>query len=326
MPRIFYTAANYTGIYNHLNTVGEQHVNCRKIDLYRAIITVGNPSFFSWRMIRQQGFFRALSNSIVQKVLLVQANVESTQNGMNLHPSFHQHVSDQKRVVSYNLGMAFAKIYAEELFEITNLIHVESLKKHGAITFHNTGGKRKEPDLVGFTSDGSWHVFEAKGVSTNQLNTKIRAAKEQAREVDTIHGIQPATLSACATYLGPHKILSRIEDPESERKKKIEIKTNEFFESYYNSFFALKELLGTEPQKEKFENVDYYQHKITTNALRISIGLEEEVFELIQEKKFEPIKDFLSKKMSFKKEGLFEDKENYSLGTDGFLVRYTNGQ
>lgn len=126
--------------------------------------------------------------------------------------------------------------------------------------------------------------------------------------------------------MGPHKILSRIEDPESERKKKIEIKTNEYFESYYNSFFALKELLGTEPQKDKFENVDYYQHKITTNALKISIGLEEEVFELIQEKNFEPIKDFLSKKMSFKKEGLFEDKENYSLGTDGFLVRYTNDQ
>ena len=51
---------------------------------------------------------------------------------------------------------------------------------------------------------------------------------------------------------------------------------------------------------------------------------EEEVFELIQEKNFEAIRGFLSKKRSLKKEGLSEISESYSLGMDGFLVQYTN--
>ena len=76
--------------------------------------------------------------------------------------------------------------------------------------------------MVGHTADGLWHVFEAKGVSRNQLNTKILEAKNQANEVETIHGNPPATLSACATYLNSQRILSRIEDPEGKRKKQIE--------------------------------------------------------------------------------------------------------
>lgn len=323
MSRIFYTADNYTGIYSHINTGGEQHLNCNKIDLYRAIITVGSPSFISWREIWQNGLLRVLSNSIFQKMLLVHDNIESTANGLVLHQIFQQHVSDQKRIVSYNLGMAFAKIYAEKLLEIPNLIHVETLKKHGAITFHNTGGKRKEPDLVGHTADGLWHVFEAKGVSRNQLNTKIIEAKNQANEVDTIHGNPPATLSACATYLNSQKILSRIEDPEGKRKKQIEIKTNEYFEMYYNSFLSLKEMIGEDPKKEKFEEFNYYQFRILTNKLNLTIGLDEEVYELIQEKNYQPIQSFLQRKKTLRKETGLKDTENFSLGDDGFIVRYT---
>lgn len=324
MPRIFYTASNYTGIYSHINTAAEQHVNCRKIDLYRAIITVGNPSFFSWDIIRQQGFFRALSNSIIQKVLLVQANIESSLNGIHLHHSYNNLVSDMKRVVSYNLGMAFAKIYAEKLLKIQNLIHVETLKKNGAVTFHNSGGKKKEPDLVGLTSDGLWHVFEAKGMSSNQLNTKIIEAKEQAMEVDTIHGVNPSTLSACATYFGPSRIVSIIEDPEGKRKKQLDILTNKYFEAYYNSFFAFTDLFGVEAHKETFENVRYYQHHIKTNTLNISICLDEELFELVKEKNYLMITEALLKKKASIKEQMHEGRENYSIGLDGILVRYTN--
>lgn len=135
MPRIYYSAKDYTGNYANINTQNEEFVLCRKVDLYRAIVTVGNPSFFSWDSIRQNGLFRTLSDSIIQKVLLVQANIDSSPAGIGLHPIFHGYVSDQKRIVSYNLGMAVAKIYAEKLLEIPNLIHVESLKKIGAITF-----------------------------------------------------------------------------------------------------------------------------------------------------------------------------------------------
>src|SRR4030095_5137145 len=169
MPRIYYTAADYQNNFQTLNTAQEEHIVCRKLDLYRAIVTVGNPSFLSWQDIRNYGLFRAISTSVVQKVLLVQANISSSPSGMHLHPIFQTYLSDQKRIVSYNLGMAVAKIYAEKLLSIPNLTHVESLKKVNAITFVAQPGRSKEPDLVGKTENGDWHVFEAKGTSQKYL-------------------------------------------------------------------------------------------------------------------------------------------------------------
>ncbi len=208
-----------------------------------------------------------------------------------------------------------------QLLEIPNLIHVETLKKLDAITFHNIGGNKREPDLVGQTAiDGFWHVFEAKGVSRNQLNTKIIEAKNQANEVETIHDNPPATSSACATYFNSTEILSRIEDPDYKRGKKLEIKTNDFFQMYYNSFFSLKELIGEDPKKGKFEDINYYEFRISTNKLSLSIGLDEEVYELIQEKNYQPIQSFLQKRKEFMEESDLKDSKNISIGNDGFIV------
>lgn len=324
MPRIYYNANNYGNQFNHINTNGEQYILCRKLDLYRSIITVGSPTFVSWREIRANGLFRTLSNSIIQKFLLVQANIESNQNGMNLHHSFHNHVSDQKRIVSYNLGMAFAKYYAEKLLEIPNLTHLETLKKIGAVTFVKQTGKSKEPDLVGMTSNGDWHVFEAKGMSSNKLASEVIKAKNQARQISTIHGQNPVSLSACATFLGNDRITSLIEDPESDGEKKIEVKKELFYEGYYNSFFAFRELLNRKSKKDKFENVDYQAFNIKTKDLELTIGLESEVYELLQEKNYNLIDEFYSSKRNNDETNNGLNSEEISIGLDGFVVKYSN--
>jgi len=324
MPRIFYTADKYQAPYQNINTNGEQHLYCRKLDLYRSIITVGSPSFISWREIRQNGLFRTISNSIIQKVLMVQANIESNPNGMNLHPVFHNYVSDQKRIVSYNLGMAFAKFYAEQLLDIPNLTHLETLKKINAVNFVQQQGRTKEPDLVGITNNGEWHVFEAKGMSNNKLITELEKAKIQAQQIDTIHGQNPATLSACATFLGNDRIISVIEDPDSFKNKKIEIQKEKFFEGYYNSFFAFRELLKEESKKETFENISFQSFEIKTNKLDLSIGLETEVYELLQQQNYDLIEVFYnSRKQKIDKVKNYEENI-MSIGLDGFVVKYKN--
>lgn len=324
MPRIYYQASNYINPFNHINTNGERYILCRKLDLYRSIITVGSPSFISWREIRENGLFRTISNAIIQKFLLVQANIESNPNSMNLHHSFYNHVSDQKRIVSYNLGMAFAKYYAEKLLEIPNLTHLETLKKIGAVTFVNQYGRSKEPDLVGMTSNGDWHVFEAKGMSSNKLLTELNKAKNQAQQISTIHGQNPATLSACATYFGIDRIQSLIKDPESDGEKQIELKKDLFYEGYYNSFFSFGELLNKKSTKDKYENIDYQSFDIKTRDLELTIGLESEIFELLQEKNYNQIDEFYSSKSNNKETNYVLDSEEISIGLDGFIVKYTN--
>lgn len=330
MPRIYYTASQYTGNYAHINQNVESYINCRKIDLYRSIITVGNPSFITKEDIRINGLWRTISNSIIRKILLVQTNIESNQGGIYLHPIFNTHVSDEKRIVSYNLGMAIAKLYASELFNIPNLIHVETLKQQGAIDINLTND-HKEPDLVGMSPDGLWHIFEAKGMSSNNLNSKIIEAKAQAQKVNTIHGNIPATLNACATYFSNTKILSKIEDPKSIKEKDIQINVEKYFENYYSSFFSFNK----EIKKQRINNIDYNYFDIKTDKLNLSIGLENEIFELIQQKDFTYINEYYSKIKTIKKdfdeerrlqntninqEGLASE---FSLGQDGFIVKYS---
>jgi len=322
MPKIYYTAENYKGIYENINTTKEEHILCRKLDLYRSIITVGNPSFFNWKDVRNNGFLRTLSNSIIQKVLLVQANIESNPNEICLHPIFNGYVSDQKRIVSYNLGMAVAKLYAEKLLEIPNLIHVESLKKIDAITFVNKIEKSQEPDLVGMTSNGEWHVFEAKGTSSIYLNGKINEAKEQARQVETIHGINPSTISACATSFTMNKIFSKIVDPKGEKGKEIEIDVEKFYENYYLPFFAIQESSNLISKKSKIDDLEINSFEISTNNLNLTFGLTTEIYELLQEKNFKEINKYYNKNKFRKNDSIRKNRP--SIGIDGFILKYTN--
>ena len=320
MPDIFYTASNYNNNFSHLNTNNIESISCRKLDLYRSIVTVGSPSFVSWREIKQNGLFRTISNSIIQKALLVQNYIESDRNGMRLHPIYDSQVSDQKRIVSYNLGMAFAKFYAEKLLNIPNLTHLETLKKINAVSFVNPKKTAKEPDLVGMTSNGNWHVFEAKGMSASRLNGEIIKAKNQAKQVAMIHGQVPETLSACATYFNKNRILSHIEDPISENNKEIIIEKDKFYDGYYNSFFAFREYLDTDTKRARIDNIDFHSFNIRTNKLNLSIGLETEIYELIQQRDYKYIDEYYKKKRDY------QDQVNstISIGQDGFIVKYLN--
>ena len=265
MPKIYYTASQYTGDYSHINKNTESSIRCRKIDLYRSLITVGNPSFITKNDIRTNGLMRTLSNAILKKVILVQTNIKANRNEICLHPIFDTYVSDEKRIVSYNLGMAITKLYASELFDIPNLIHVETLKQQGSIIIDTTNN-HKEPDLVGMTSDGEWHVFEAKGMSSNNLNSQLRKAKIQSQKVNTIHGNTPATLNACATYFSNERILTKLEDPKSIKEKDFNINYEKYLENYYNAFFSFN---NKEIKRQKINNIDYNYFDIKTNKVSL---------------------------------------------------------
>lgn len=322
MPRIYYTANGYSGNYRNINTQNEEFILCRKIDLYRSMITVGNPSYLNLKDIRQYGLWRALSNSIIQKILLVQINIESNPNGIHLHNIYRNYISDKKREVSYNLGMAVAKLYAERLLNISNLIHVESLKKTNAITFINQVGRTKEPDLVGQTNDGLWHVFEAKGTSSSYLNKPINEAKHQARQIDRIHGQPPTTISACATSFGFERIFSRIEDPISQGKKEIEINTDKFYENYYLPLFALDESTSSKLNIFKVDNLEFNGLNIYTDKLNLTVGIDAELYQYLREKNLKKVQEYNLNEKKFSQDFLYENQ--ISIGSDGFIVKYAN--
>lgn len=326
MPTIYRVVTNYQPPFDAINTIGVAPLRCRKLDLYRSIITVGNPSFFSLQNIRDYGFARALYDSILKKVAIVASNIQSDLAGMRRHPIFDTYVSDEKRIVSYNLGMAFAKLYSEKLLDIPNLVHIEFLKKQNAVTFVQQAGnlRPKEPDLVGQTADGNWHIFEAKGVSslTSQLNGKITEAKNQVRQVATIHGVPPATGSACATYIGPDRILTYLEDPPSDEGKRVEINREKFLDSYYAPFLLAEKTLDRPLRQERIDGLDVDFYDLQNASRKLSIGLDREISELIRSKKYDLPQSITRRLRKYSSRDRGQDK--YSIGLDGFVVGYSD--
>ncbi|MEZ8582371.1 hypothetical protein [Vibrio splendidus] len=320
LPSIFYESRDYINNYSHINSNGESNLNCRKLDLYRSMVTVGNPSFITKKEIRDFGLARAIYSSVIEKVGVVFENIASDRNGMRLHPIYHTHVSDKKRIVSYNLGMAFAKFYAEKLLDIPSLIHVENLKALGVIEFNDVDGRGREPDLVGQCSSGHWHVFEAKGMSNNSLNSKILSAKEQVQRIDTIDGVVPGTLNACATYFNNDRILTYLVDPESKKEKSFRLKKDTFIDASYKSLFLMESALDRKLELNIEDGFRYYSINVEAKGVNLKIGLEEEVHDLLKQKEFERISQM--SKSKFKEQSLILRDENYSLGLDGVVVKY----
>lgn len=326
MPKIFRVVTNYQPPFATINTNGEATLLCRKLDLYRSIITVGNPSFFSLQNIIDYGFARALYDSILRKVAIVASNIESDLAGMRRHPIFDTYVADEKRIVSYNLGMAFAKLYSEKLLDIPNLIHIEFLKKQNAVTFVQQGSnlRAKEPDLVGQTTDGNWHIFEAKGVSSSasKLNSKISEAKDQVQQVATIHGLAPLTGSACATYIGRDRILTYIEDPPSDEGKRVEINREKFLDSYYAPFLLVEKTLDLPLRRERIDGLEVDFYDLQQASRKLSIGLDREISELIRSKKYDLPQSITRRLKDYSSTDRRQYK--YSIGLDGFVVGYAD--
>lgn len=320
MPLIFYESSDYKNNHAHINSNGEAILRCRKVDLYRSMITVGNPSFISKQRIKDYGLARTIYSSVIEKIGIVFENIKSDRNGMRLHPIYHGHVSDKKRIVSYNLGMAFAKFYAEKLLDIPSLVHVESLKALGAIEFIDAEeGRGREPDLVGQCSNGDWHVFEAKGMSTNQLNAKILSAKEQVQRVGSIDGTPPQTLNACATYFNDDRILTYLVDPESKKEKRYKIKREKFLDTSYKPIFLLEDALNRKLELRVEDGFRYYAINLEAKGVNLTVGIEEEIHDLIQQRELFELPSSLMSKLV--KQRTREREQNFSIGLDGIIVK-----
>jgi hypothetical protein len=332
MPRIYYTAENYRGGYMSINTSSENFVLCRKLDLYRAIITVGNPKFigFSLKDIKKFGLFRVIYSNIIDKMMLIYSNIESDPTGIYLHSIYDTYVSDQKRIVSYNLGMAVAKLYSEKLLKIPHLMHVESLKKNNVIVLKpgpispKTGKPKrpKEPDLLGLTSNGDWHVFESKGTSKISLDSKLKEAKTQAEQILSINSKTPSTLTACATSFTKKRIFTKLNDPQSDGNKEYEINLENFYDTYYQSFFALYEYSGGELVLKTIENIEYNCFILRLPQLNLEMGLDFKIYKFLESSNYIG----LSKHFAEKRHVVYDSVKNDrpSIGLDGILVKYVN--
>ncbi|MBB5503256.1 hypothetical protein [Paraburkholderia sp. MM5384-R2] len=265
---------------------------------------------------------RVLYDSIFEKLALVAVNIQSDPSGIRRHPIFDSHILDKKRIVSYNLGMAFSKFYSEKVLSIPNLVHVEFLKKQGAIVFVPQPNQTvpKEPDLIGERKDGTWHLFEAKGITDqSKLGTKINAAKNQLAQVATIDGAVPETRNACATYIGRDRILTQLDDPDEGGDRPIKIRSELFDRAYYAPFLLSVRDLNLQTKREMVDGLDVTFLDLESGIRKLRLGIDSTILDELRDSNRKRIS-----KSSMDRLRAFIDRptDSYSIGLDGVVVRY----
>lgn len=321
MPDVLRSVANYQVPFLHLNAMGEQRVSCKKADLYRCAVTVGNPTYISLRLIRQHHFWPVLSNSIIKKCLLISTNIETHGSLLRRRSIFDTYVSDDKKTVSYNVGMALAKFHSERLLDIRNLLHLEFLRQQNAVVFvQQAGGKRpQEPDLLGQSADGSWHLFEAKGSSyENKLSKKLIEGKIQAQQVFTVHGQLPATRTISATYLGADRIYTRIEDPSDRGASVIDFEDANFNRAYYAPFLISQQPGYPGAKEIVIDGVPVMMFGLDSEVGMLHIGVLSHIYPFLLTSDFGALPGALADSADLSGRG----GDQYSFGRDGFVIGF----
>ncbi len=305
--------SNYTGNYNYLN--GQKHQDVSPIDLARALITVGQGS---WWDVYDLGIFRI--GELLCKAL---AFCKLDNGNLVMQDRFYNLNQSEMATVSYYFGQGLTKLYSERYFDIKWLFHVDDYVNQ--IQFHsngianskiivgNTKKNAKRPDLIGLEGASNSHIFEAKGNSGGYNTGIMQHAINQVSQINTYNGVSPLTRTACYYDLSNTPIKGYIIDPENDRKGiNIELNEEDAIIKYY-SFFRENIKKFTESYR-----IGNHTYRITPVGVpNIFFGFDERILDLTPS---EILKNGL-----YPKNWLFEQRREYenielSVGLDGIII------
>ncbi len=185
-------------------------------DLLWAAITIGRPNTAYVFQHGDASIHEALFRLSLVKMALAQV---PRSNRLHRTDAFQALDPTEKGAVSYFLGMAVCKLFANHLLNTPWLLHLDVFRDQLNPT---TLGGRSRPDLVGQNASGAWHAFETKGRSSVPSSEDKRKAKAQAQRLVSVGG------TACSLHIGSFAYFrgSELEfywrDPEPEDPEDLE--------------------------------------------------------------------------------------------------------
>ncbi|EGR0311550.1 hypothetical protein FMH12_19475, partial [Vibrio cholerae] len=206
--KIYYTAVGFPKrcLNSPANSVNWIEIN--RVNLIRAMIACSDRR----QIILHGSEPKSIKNYFASKISMIDAFLKFDTN-LCTSSLFSTLVSDERRIFSFNLGMALTKLYAEHVCNIPFLYDVSFLENHKlygkkhSLKFNGT----KRPDFIGLDGTGQWAVFESKGLLSNAFYNDINKLTNPAFE-DTFlkvfrDKIAEATTQAISiTHVGKQKI------------------------------------------------------------------------------------------------------------------------
>lgn len=317
---------------NRLTTSSNQAFYANKLTLIRGAITVG---------LARKGHLNTTREVLEWKIATILAFINTSS------PFTIKNVADletsEKVTVAYFIGMVFAQIQMQKIYNVRHLMHLKS----DNITVTSSPGDLKNPDLWGlnYITDQSYLV-EAKGstICSNYFNNSyVDKAEIQLNAILQIHynlngcttTYNRASLNLNKLIVATHpniggEIIQHVIDPKNEEQKTIDINGDEMVYKYYAHL--VKFINNEKAQSIKISTLPNIKFKIIDlDSFYYSIGIMEEVYNLLEPytktiNLTESILRNLHQKVNNSLDELnklinkIPDNDKFSIGIDGIII------
>jgi hypothetical protein len=230
----------------------------------------------------------------------------------------------QKAIISYLLGLAVAKLFVAKLLGVGWLSHGDTYQQR----LDPEVLPEFRPDFIGLHPELGWLVMEVKGRSHWLDRRVLHRAKKRAQLLATIGGRKAGLqIGLCSYFSGKDRTLKvYLEDPPVEEPPAtagdLALSPQDYCMNYYQLLLALL----TSPYGDAAASIDYAQRTYRVKRLTeadITLGLDEQVYKLLQAEKRVSIKGLLEvlTALPAPEEG---DEEQVALGQDGVYLRLGN--
>ncbi|MFC1481081.1 hypothetical protein ACFL6E_02415 [Candidatus Neomarinimicrobiota bacterium] len=295
------SASGFSG--NYLSCNGTQNIWISKADIFLSLLTVGTRGTRDFLSLPRHVLNARRGRAIFAR------NFITVENGLwIIHNEYRAQDRSEKVVLSYWLGISFAKIVASRLLGTSWLAHVDALIADNVLVPSNIG--RERPDLAGHDRQNNWHIVEAKGRSVFIEPNLMQSAKNQAMMIDRAQGSVPQTRSGCIVKLFSSPIQVEIDDPEGNQSKTSwEINMVRFYDKYYSTIIHF--IQNNERSLIEVNNLAYLTTEISLFGQRIKIGLLNDLF--MEPASIVEMTERLDSIVDYSK----ESPPNISIGRDG---------
>lgn len=196
-------------------------------------MTVGRPNTAYVLAHGEASLYEALF-----RLSLVRMAVEQRPDGKSLYrtSAFRALDPTEKGAVSYFLGMAVCKLFANRMLDTPWLLHLDVFKDQ---LDPKVVGGRSRPDLLGLNHSGEWQAFECKGRSSVPNADERRKAKEQAQRLTRVGSTDCVLHVGAISYFRQEMLEFHWRDPEPEPTEELVPLNVELTDNVWRHYYAL---------------------------------------------------------------------------------------
>ncbi|WP_426355463.1 hypothetical protein [Exiguobacterium sp. R-39] len=265
--------------FDHDKIAQNGHVDITLFDIKRSMLTVGQ---IPWN--------KGVPLEILKwKIKIIEAHINALESSVKIK-NIKYLESTEKVTISFYIGMTFAQLISEKLYNIKHLYHLNS---HNDERFE-INKLAKSPDLIGINEKSLGakpFLIEAKGSSISQKKFPYARVEAATKQLDSVNNIKfthnnniyfkkDINKLVIATHpLKSEELITQIIDPVGEGELDIVVNSDVSLLNYYFTIMSLIENSKEEPSIYVINDIEFQISYI--KDLNLYIGLSKKIYTIL---------------------------------------------